>query len=367
MLQFILGGVRIDIWTHLMRECIINYVHQSERSVSEMAKKKVYEEDFKKMIVELYENKKPICEIKREYGLCEATLYRWIKEYGKIKTETGEVTNNHEMKKLKKEIKKNIKDGQYTIQPTTFKNSMSKGWFEGLIVWPIAQIINLISSKTDAGVGIILTTLLIQMLVFVFTRKSQMSTQRMQEIQPEIQKIQNKYKDKTDERSKMQMAQEMQNIYQKYDIHPFGSMLITFIQLPIMMGMYYATMRSVSVVSGSFMGISLAGTPLDGFKAFDIAYISIYVLMVIFYIVSMKLPQWLKKWQDKKDNVKVKKYAQNDGNPMANSMNMYMYFMTAMICIMYISWPMAMSFYWLVSSVIRVCQSLILHKVMNKK
>ena len=104
MLQFILGGVRIDIWTHLMRECIINYVHQSERSVSEMAKKKVYEEDFKKMIVELYENKKPICEIKREYGLCEATLYRWIKEYGKIKTETGEVTNNREMKKLKKEI-----------------------------------------------------------------------------------------------------------------------------------------------------------------------------------------------------------------------------------------------------------------------
>ena len=71
--------------------------------MSEMAKKKVYEEDFKKMIVELYENKKPICEIKREYGLCEATLYRWIKEYGKIRTEPGETTNNHELKKLKKE------------------------------------------------------------------------------------------------------------------------------------------------------------------------------------------------------------------------------------------------------------------------
>ena len=68
-----------------------------------MAKKKVYDEDFKKMIVELYENKKPICELKREYGLCDASLYRWIKEYGKIKTETGEVTNNHEIKRLKKE------------------------------------------------------------------------------------------------------------------------------------------------------------------------------------------------------------------------------------------------------------------------
>ncbi len=68
-----------------------------------MAKKKVYDEDFKKMIVELYENKKSVCELKREYGLADATIYRWINEYGKIKTETGEITNNHEIKRLKKE------------------------------------------------------------------------------------------------------------------------------------------------------------------------------------------------------------------------------------------------------------------------
>ena len=69
-----------------------------------MAKKKVYDEDFKKMIVELYENKKPISEIKREYGLSEASLYRWIKEYGKIKTANNETTTNHEIKRLKKEL-----------------------------------------------------------------------------------------------------------------------------------------------------------------------------------------------------------------------------------------------------------------------
>ena len=68
-----------------------------------MAKRKVYDEDFKKMIVELYENKKPECELKREYGLVDATIYRWINEYGKIETETEESTSNHEMKKLKKE------------------------------------------------------------------------------------------------------------------------------------------------------------------------------------------------------------------------------------------------------------------------
>ena len=69
-----------------------------------MAKRKVYDEDFKKMIVELYESKKPVCEIKREYGLAEASLYRWIKEYGKIKTANNETTTNHEIKRLKKEL-----------------------------------------------------------------------------------------------------------------------------------------------------------------------------------------------------------------------------------------------------------------------
>lgn len=69
-----------------------------------MAKKKVYDEDFKKMIVELYENKKPVVEIKREYGVAEASLYRWIKEYGKIKVENNQITTNHEIKRLKKEL-----------------------------------------------------------------------------------------------------------------------------------------------------------------------------------------------------------------------------------------------------------------------
>ena len=63
------------------------------KSTSHIVEKDI-EEDFKKMIVELYENKKPICEIKREYGLCEATLYRWIKEYGKIKITYFQLLND---------------------------------------------------------------------------------------------------------------------------------------------------------------------------------------------------------------------------------------------------------------------------------
>lgn len=69
-----------------------------------MAKNK-YSEDFKKTVVELYENHtmNP-AELSREYGISSTTLYKWIKLYGKIETPDGEITNNKELRKLRKEI-----------------------------------------------------------------------------------------------------------------------------------------------------------------------------------------------------------------------------------------------------------------------
>ena len=70
-----------------------------------MAKNKVYDEDFKKMIVELYESKTiTVANIVREYGIGSAILYKWIGLYGKIQTTDGETINNKEIKKMKKEI-----------------------------------------------------------------------------------------------------------------------------------------------------------------------------------------------------------------------------------------------------------------------
>ena len=50
-----------------------------------MAKNKSYDEDFKKMIVELYESHTTTAaNIVREYGIGSATLYKWVGQYGKI-------------------------------------------------------------------------------------------------------------------------------------------------------------------------------------------------------------------------------------------------------------------------------------------
>ena len=63
---------------------------------------KSYDEDFKKTIVNLYENGKGISELSKEYGVGKSTIDSWIKKFKTITTSTGEVTNNDEILKLQK-------------------------------------------------------------------------------------------------------------------------------------------------------------------------------------------------------------------------------------------------------------------------
>lgn len=273
-------------------------------------------------------------------------------ELNKDQVNISEISNEQ----LKEELENSPGD-TITIEPTSWSSAWSRGWFDGLIVWPIAQLINLLASFTDAGWGIILTTLLIQLLIYAFTFKSQLSQQRMQEIQPEMQRIQDKYKDKKDQRSQMLMAQEMQALYSKYDIHPFSSILVMFIQLPVMMGMFYATMRAATTVYGSFMGMSLSVTPLYSFQHLLIGPIVVYVLMILSSLLTILLPKVLKYFKDKKSPVKKRFSAKQAEQSVNRTMNMTMYMTTAMVAFLYLSWPLAMSFYWLVSSVIRALLS----------
>ena len=245
---------------------------------------------------------------------------------------------------------------------TTWKASFDEGWFTGIFVWPVAQLINLIGDKTDAGIAIIVVTFLINIVIAAFSIKSQVATQRMQMIQPELNKIQKKYEGKTDERSKMMMAQEMQALYSKYQINPFSSILVMLVQLPVILAVYQAVMRAEAVINGSFMGIDLTQTPLTGMKAGQISYFVIFALMVVMQFLSMKFPMWLAEWKKKKSGKKIKAYAnEQPAGGMAGSMNMMTYVSVGMIAFISLSWPLGMSFYWLVSSVARIIQNIVIN------
>jgi len=169
----------------------------------------------------------------------------------------------------------------------------SESWFSAFFVYPLAQAINFLAPIVGVGLAIAAVTIIIKLLTLTFTVKSTVASQKMNVIQPELKKIQDKYADRKDDASKMAMGQEMQNLYAKNNINPFGTILITFIQLPIILAMYQAVQRSSAVVNGTIMGASLQVSPLTGMKNGTIIYFVIYVLMGVFQFLSLKMPTWL--------------------------------------------------------------------------
>ena len=229
-----------------------------------------------------------------------------------------------------------------------------ESWFSAFFVYPISQAINFINQYVGVVMSIVIVTILIKLLTLSFTIKSTVASQKMQVINPELKAIQDKYAGKTDNQSKMKMSQEMQALYSKHNINPFGSIVVMFIQFPVIIAMYQAVQRAAAVVNGSVFGTSLQTTPMDAVLQGVYLFAAIYVLMGVFQFISMKLPMYLQK---RLAPVKEKKHAVGDKKSAGPNMEMMMYVSLVMIMGIAVSWPTAMSLYWLVTSLAQVAQT----------
>ncbi len=140
---------------------------------------------------------------------------------------------------------------------TTFQEAMNDGFLSAFITYPLSQAINWLTPKVGIFMAVAIVTIVLNAIVLAITFKSNVAMQRMQELQPELQKIQAKYEGRNDEMSQQRMAMEMQQLYNKYGVNPLGAMASTFIQFPLLIGMYNAVRRSDAVANATFMGASL--------------------------------------------------------------------------------------------------------------
>ncbi len=67
---------------------------------------KRYDEDFKKMIVELYHSGSSVSDLEREYGVSHVSIYNWIKDYSEIEIDEDTKITKKEMLEIQKENKK---------------------------------------------------------------------------------------------------------------------------------------------------------------------------------------------------------------------------------------------------------------------
>lgn len=246
---------------------------------------------------------------------------------------------------------------------TTFSEVSSEGFFAGIITFPLAQLINWLTPKTGIFLAITVVTLILNAVVLAMSFKSSVSMQRMQEIQPEMQKIQAKYEGRTDDLSQQRMAMEMQQLYKKYDINPITALVSTFIQFPLLIGMYNAIRRSYAVANATFMGATLSQTPKEALGNGVWVCVIIFVSMIVCQFVSIKVPQWIAAYHGKKEAEKHHKtYKKPEtANPMMT------YGMLAMIALAMYACPTALSLYYCIYSIINILKSVVIDKLTHKE
>lgn len=118
------------------------------------------------------------------------------------------------------------------------------GMILGPIAWVLGKILNLIYDllanfgPVNLGVCIIIFTLVVKLILLPLTIKQQKSSKINSYIQPEIKEIQKKYKNRKDQDSMVKQNEEIQAVYEKYGTKMTAGCLTSFIQLPIILGLY---------------------------------------------------------------------------------------------------------------------------------
>ena len=138
----------------------------------------------------------------------------------------------------------------------------------GWLMDGIYRFLNGLFGIQNIGLCIILFSIIIFMLMLPLQIKQQKFSKMSAVMQPEIQKIQAKYKGKKDQESMMRMNEETQVVYQKYGVSPTGSCLQLIIQMPILLALWQVIYRIpayVSSVRAIFDGVVSNITSVEGF------------------------------------------------------------------------------------------------------
>ena len=253
-------------------------------------------------------------------------------------------------------------------ESTTFGEIFqTENWFNALFVWPLSWVLNHLAPIISVGGAIAVVTAVVNGLLAVFTLKSQMGMQRMQMLQPELNKIQRKYEGRDDQASKMRMAQEQQQLMNKYNVNPGSMMLVQFIQLPIIMAMFMAIQRAEAVVNGTFLGMNLQVKPSEAFGLLfkgdlsGLPYIILFLLMAVTQVILVLLPMY---FQKKKAAAEAAKHHRKP-EPTNNQNVMMQMYMIVMVLAFGLMWQSGMSLFWFIRNIVDIIKTIIVQNIME--
>ncbi|MUK87803.1 membrane protein insertase YidC [Ornithinibacillus sp. L9] len=226
------------------------------------------------------------------------------------------------------------------VDPT---EASSGGFFNQVFVIPFSELIKWIAGifHDSYGLSIIIITLAIRLALMPFflkqTKSSMQMKEKMQVMKPDMDALQEKYRGKTDPESKSKMQQEMMQLYQKHNMSPmaaFGGCLPMLLQLPILIGFFYAIRQTPEIATHSFLWFDLGQTD-----------IILTLIAVAVYFAQFKVSQM------------------NMDPNMKKQMAIMGWISPIMIGVFSLSAPAALPLYWAVGGLFLMVQTYVARKV----
>ncbi len=218
--------------------------------------------------------------------------------------------------------------------------ALDLGWFS-LLAELLLRALKFFHRFTgNYGLDIIVLTVLIKVLFIPLTQKSFASMQGMQKLQPEMKRLQERFKD-----DREALNREMMELYRRHKVNPLGGCLPMLLQMPVFIGLYNALFYAVELRHAPFaLWINDLSAP-DRLPALPAAPIAVLFgvdiripVLTLLMGASMLVQQ---------------KMTPPAGDPAQQKMMM---FMPVIFTVMFVSFPAGLVLYWLVNNVLTIAQ-----------
>lgn len=231
------------------------------------------------------------------------------------------------------------------------KNLKITGEYEGLwtniFVKPLAWLIVKVGLLVkNYGVSIILLGVLLRLLVLPLSKQTLDMSENMKKANPELQKLEKKYGNPTDQETMLKKNQEMLMIYKKYNIKPFSGCLVSLIQLPLFFAFLEAIQRIPAILEEKILWFDLGITPWNAIVSGKYYYIVIVILIGAATYFSFKNTS-----------------APSVNEDQVKQTEMMTKVMCIMITIMSFSLNVGIGLYWFSTSAFAIFQNFILKKL----
>lgn len=222
---------------------------------------------------------------------------------------------------------------------------MISSLFNSILITPLYNVLLVLTNAipgADIGVAIIVLTIMVKILLLPLYQQSIKTQKALKLIEPELLKIKEQYKNDKVEQTRLTLE-----LYQKHQIHPLSSVAVVFIQIPIILALFFVFRDSLAttghtiysfvvkpeIISTNFLGLIDITTKSIWFAALTALTQGIYLWQTVPAPNKKELGQsWQKDFQ--------------------HGMSLQMRY-GAPILIFFVSWsfPIAISLYWITSNV----------------